>query len=78
MSKSEILEKLTVVFRDVFDDETITISEDTTPEDIEGWDSLQHITLLSAIGEEFEYGFSLDQMIEIHSVKDMIAVLEEI
>ena len=49
MSREEIYEKLNNVFRDVFDDDTISVSDETTASDIEGWDSLRHITLLSAV-----------------------------
>ena len=78
MSTEQILEKLTEIFQDVFDDDTIIVDENTTPQDIDGWDSLQHITLLSAIGDEFDCSFSLDQMIEIQSVADMISALKEL
>lgn len=78
MSTEQILEKLTEIFKDVFDDDTVIIDENTTPQDIDGWDSLQHITLLSAIGDEFDCSFSLDQMIEIQSVADMISALKEL
>lgn len=78
MSTEQILEKLTEIFQDVFDDDTIIIDQNTTPQDIDGWDSLQHITLLSAIGDEFDCSFSLDQMIEIQSVADMISALKEL
>ena len=78
MSTEQILEKLTEIFQDVFDDDTIIIDQNTTPQDIDGWDSLQHITLLSAIGDEFDCTFSLDQMIEIQSVADMISALKEL
>ena len=44
MSKSDIFEKLTGIFQDVFDDGDITISETTTAAEIDGWDSLTHIT----------------------------------
>ena len=78
MSTEQILEKLTEIFQDVFDDDTVIIDENTTPQDIDGWDSLQHITLLSAIGDEFDCSFSLNQMIEIQSVADMISALKEL
>lgn len=78
MSTEQIIEKLTEIFQDVFDDDTVIIDENTTPQDIDGWDSLQHITLLSAIGDEFDCSFSLDQMIEIQSVADMISALKEL
>ena len=44
-----IYERLTQVFRDFFDDDSIVIDEDTTADDIDDWDSLSHITLMSAV-----------------------------
>ena len=54
MERAEIFEKLNNVFRDVFDDDTITVSDNTTASDIDGWDSLMHITLISAVEDEFD------------------------
>lgn len=47
MSREEVFEKLNEVFRDVFDDEEITVTDATTADDIEEWDSLEHINLLA-------------------------------
>ena len=49
MSREEILEKLNEIFRDIFDDEEINLSEETTPDDIEDWDSLGHVYLTAEI-----------------------------
>ncbi len=46
MNRNEAFEALTEVFCDIFDDEDITLSEDTTANDIEDWDSLEHINLI--------------------------------
>ena len=53
MSREEVFEKLNEVFRDVFDDEEITVTDATTADDIEEWDSLEHINLLAAVEQEF-------------------------
>ena len=45
LSKDEIIERLDDVFRDVFDDDTLEVDENTTADDIEDWDSIEHITL---------------------------------
>ena len=45
MSREEVFKRLNEVFRDVFDEEDITVDEGTTAEDIDGWDSLEHINL---------------------------------
>ena len=49
MTKEEILKKLNEVFRDVFDDESISVTEQTCADDIDDWDSLAQITLIAAI-----------------------------
>ena len=53
MERNEIFERVTNVFRDDFDDEELVLSDETTAADIEDWDSLTHITLITAIESEF-------------------------
>lgn len=57
MNRDQIFERLTAVFQDIFDDGDITIGEKTTAADIEDWDSLSHIMLLSAVEDEFGIKF---------------------
>ena len=49
MSRDEIFKKLNEVFCDVFDDPYIRVNDSTTAADIDGWESLTHITLISYI-----------------------------
>ena len=49
MNREEIYERLNRVFRDVFDDDSICLNDNTTSSDIEDWDSLEHINLIVAI-----------------------------
>ena len=80
MSRSEILEKLGEIFKDVFDDEDATISEETTPEDIEDWDSLGYVYLTVEIEEEFgiKLGEPIKQVEKVAQIIDLIiARLEE-
>ena len=55
--RDKVYAKLTAVFEDVFDDYDVKINDNTVAGDIEGWDSLTHITLISAIEEEFGIEF---------------------
>lgn len=71
MNKTEIFEKLTDIFRDVFDDEGITLTEATTAADIEDWDSLTHITLLSAVEEEFDVKFGMKAVQNLKNVGEL-------
>lgn len=77
MERSEIFERLNNVFRDVFDDETITVTENTTAADIEGWDSLVHITLISAVEDEFYISFNMKDVVKMKNVGDMADIIEE-
>ena len=65
MSREEIYEKLNEVFRDVFDDEDITVGEETTAADIDGWDSLEHINLIAAVEQEFGVKFTMGQVVSL-------------
>lgn len=49
MTREEIYNAINQVFRDVFDDDTISVNNTTTADDIEDWDSLEHINLIVAI-----------------------------
>ena len=57
MSREEIYEQLNEVFQDVFDDEDIIVNDETTAEDIEDWDSLEHINLIVAVEKKFSIKF---------------------
>lgn len=62
MERKEIIEKLTVIFRDVMDNEEIELEENTTAEDIEEWDSLAHVQLIEKIEGVFGIRFSAKEM----------------
>ncbi len=69
--RNDVHERLTKVFRDVFDDEDITINNETTSSDISGWDSLEHINLVCAIEEEFDIKFSMGETVSMKNVGEM-------
>lgn len=75
MSKEEVFEKLNEVFRDVFDDEDITVTETTTADDIEDWDSLEHINLLAAVEQEFGMKFNMGQVVSMKNVGEMAEII---
>lgn len=78
MSREKIYEKLTEVFRDVFDEEDIIISDGTTAADIEDWDSLSHITLLSSVEDEFGIKFDMKAVQGLKNVGAMVDLIEEL
>ncbi|MGI6665487.1 MAG: acyl carrier protein [Christensenellaceae bacterium] len=77
MSRTEIFEKLNLVFQDVFDDEGIIVSEETTANDIEDWDSLEHINLIVSVEEAFDMKFSMGQVVTMKNVGAMVDIIEQ-
>ena len=78
MERALVKEKLTEIFRDVFDDETIEIHDETTAADIEDWDSLTHITLISEIEDCFGVKFSMKDVLLLKNVGEMMDLLAKI
>ena len=77
MNRTEIYEKLTAIFRDVFDDESIAINDRTTAADIEDWDSLTHIVLLSTVEDEFGIRFDMKAVQGLKDVGAMVDLIAE-
>ena len=75
MDRASIFEKLTDVFQDVFDDDSIALTDDTTAADIEDWDSLTHITLLATVEEEFGMKFSMKAVQGMKNVGEMVDLI---
>lgn len=75
MTRAEVFEKLTEVFQDVFDDESIELSETTTASDIEDWDSLMHINLVSATEDEFDLEFEMKDILELKNVGTFVDLI---
>lgn len=76
MSQTEIYEKLTDVFRDVFDDEDLTPTAETTADDVEEWDSLSHIRLMLSVEKVFGVRFSTVELGGLKSVGDLACLIE--
>ena len=75
MTREEIFDNLNEVFRDVFDDETITVNDSTTSNDIEDWDSLEHINLIVAVEKKFGMKFSMGEVTSMKNVGEMADII---
>lgn len=73
----EIFERLNTVFRDFFDDEDIELDEETTAEDIDDWDSLNHITLMAAVEDEFGIRFTMGEVSGMKNVGEMARIIKD-
>lgn len=75
MDKNEILEKLTEICRDLFDDEELVITESTSAADVEGWDSLTHLSLINEIEVEYDISFLLDEVTKSRNVGELVKAI---
>ena len=76
MEAREIYVRLNKVFQDVFDDYTIVVRPSTTAADIEDWDSLEHITLISAVERAFKMKFKMGEISSMKNVGEMAAIIQ--
>lgn len=77
MAREEAYEKLNGVFQDVFDDDSITVNDETTSNDIEDWDSLEHINLVVAVEKCFGIKFSMGETTTMKNVGEMMDIILE-
>ncbi len=75
MDTKTIYTRLNKVFRDVFDDDSITVNPKTTADDIDDWDSLEHITLINAVEREFKMKFKMGEISSMKNVGEMAQII---
>jgi acyl carrier protein len=69
--------KVRNIFREIFDDDSLVISENMLKTEIEDWDSIAHVNLVLAIEEEFSIRFTTDEVASVKSVGDFMAVIKK-
>jgi acyl carrier protein len=72
-----MLEEVQEIFRDVFDDEELTITNGTGSGDIEDWDSLSHIRLIVALEKHFSIKFAFGELNDLKNVGEMLELIKE-
>lgn len=76
MTRQEIMDKVTQIFRDVFDDEELIITDSTNSDDIEDWDSLEHISLIISMEKEFDMKFDIKEVNKLENVGQMVDMIK--
>ena len=77
MNNNEITARLNEVFRDVFGDSSISVPPSTTSDDIEDWDSIEHINLIAAVEDEFGMRFKMREVSGMKNVGEMMNIIAE-
>ena len=73
----DILEQIRLVLADVFDDDELAVTEETTAEDIDGWDSFAQMQIIAGLEETFDIHFTIEEVVGFKSVGDMVKTVEE-
>lgn len=76
MERDLIIERLTLIFHETFCDSNIVLRDDMTAKDVEKWDSLTHMMMISKVEEVFGIKFKLKELNKLKQVGDLIAIIE--
>ena len=77
MNKEEVYARLKGVFQDVFGRE-VQLKDETTAADVPGWDSLNHITLIGTIEDEFDVKFPMKDVVHMKNVGELVNKIIEL
>lgn len=77
MNRDEVYSRLKEVFQDVFDRE-VALVDATTAADVPGWDSLNHITLIGTIEDEFDVKFPMKDVVHMKNVGELVDKIIEL
>ena len=75
MEKAAIVEKLTPIFRNVFGDNSLEVTDDLNAEKVSNWDSLSHMLLITEVETQFAIKFKLKELNKMRNVGDMIDII---
>jgi acyl carrier protein len=75
MDQASILEKLTGIFREVFDEPDLVLQPSTTADDVPGWDSMNHITIVVEAERQFGIKFRTSEIEELRNVGDFVSLI---
>ena len=76
MDINTVYAKLNVIFRDLFDDDSIVVTPQTTANDIEDWDSLEHITQIATVERTFKMKFKMGEISSMKNVGQMANIIQ--
>ncbi|MBR6107028.1 MAG: acyl carrier protein [Oscillospiraceae bacterium] len=71
MTKQEAMKALTPIFRELFDDDSIVLSDSMTAADVDGWDSVEHFNLISEIESRFKMRFKMKEVSGMKNVGEL-------
>jgi acyl carrier protein len=76
MDDEQIYVRLTQIFDDVFDDESIQVTPELSAKDVDGWDSLTHIRMILTVEKAFKIKFSTSEIGKLENVGDLVKLIK--
>lgn len=76
MTRVTILEKIQEIFKEIIDEIEVELTETTTANDVEEWDSITHIEIISEIESQFKIRFSINEIENLKNVGDILSLIE--
>jgi len=76
MDEPQIYARLTEIFHDVFDEDSIELTPELSAKDVDGWDSLAHIRLILTVEKAFKIKFSTSEIGKLENVGDPVKLIE--
>ena len=76
MDEPQIYQRLTGIFQDVFDEDSIEVTPKLSADDVDGWDSLTHIRLILTIERAFKIKFSTSEIGKLENVGDLVILIQ--
>lgn len=77
MERDEILKRVEEIFREELEQSDLVLTDETTAEDVEGWDSLSHVQLVAVMEEAFSIEFSSREILSWDNVGDLINSIQK-
>jgi acyl carrier protein len=77
IAMQDLLTEIQEIFRDIWDDNSLVITRDSNASNVEGWDSLAHVNLITAIEGRYKVKFALGERQELKNVGDLVDLLQK-
>jgi len=75
MDDPQIYARLTEIFQDIFDEDSIQLTPELSAKDVDGWDSLSHIRLILTVEKAFKIKLSTSEIGKLENVGDLVALI---
>jgi acyl carrier protein len=76
MDEPQIYARMTEIFQDVFDEDSIEVTPELSAKDVDGWDSLTHIRLILTVEKEFKIKFTTSEIGKFENVGDLVTLIK--